>query len=203
MAHPSICCLSSDPFMSTSTVEELRWLQAIESATFGVWDLDPRLDTVHYSPAWKAHLGFPRIHAPDATSFWRCRVHPGDVDPMLGSLRAHLDGHASSYAMRFRLRSNGSGYRTVLSRGRVVARDASGQAIRMVGTMVDLTGRPVPLTRYGLPSEDAGPTGAAQAMPLYAALGASPAAAAPDSQPLIEQIADLLDIALREGGTAA
>lgn len=189
--------------MSTSTAEEQRWLQAIEDATFGVWDLDPRIDTVHYSPAWKAHLGFPRIHAPDATSFWRCRVHPGDVDAMLASLRAHLDGHATSYAMRFRLRSNGSGYRTVLSRGRVVARDASGQATRMVGTMLDLTGRPVPQARHGLAAEEPSIETAATAMPLHAALVRSPAPAAAEAQALVEQIADLLDIALRDAPAAA
>jgi len=189
--------------MSTRTVEEQRWLQAIEGATFGVWDLDPGLDTVHYSPAWKAHLGFPRLHAPDATSFWRCRVHPGDFDAMLASLRAHLDGDATSYAMRFRLRSNGAGYRTVLSRGRVVARDASGQATRMLGTMVDLTGRPAPQGHHGLAAEEAGIAATPAAMPLYAALGRSPAPAAADAQALVGQSGDLLDIALREAPAAA
>ena len=57
---------------------------------------------------------------------------------MLDALRTHLDGHSSSYEMRFRLRSTGSGYRTVLSRGRIVARDQRGHPTRMVGTMVDL-----------------------------------------------------------------
>lgn len=185
--------------MTNRTVEEKRWLQALDTARFGLWDLDPRLDTVHYTPAWKTHLGFPRIHAPDGTSFWRCRVHPADVDSMLDSLRAHLDGHASSYTMHFRLRSNGAGYRTVLSRGRVVARDAAGQATRMVGTMVDLTGRPAPRARHGLPAEHGSAEGVAPAMRLHAALGAGPVGSAPEAATVFDQVADLLDIALRDG----
>jgi PAS domain-containing protein len=157
-----------------------RWLQALEEARFGVWDLDPRQETVHYSPAWKGRFGLAGIAAADSTCFWRCRVHPDDVDGMLASLRRHLDGDADSYAMHFRLRSNGSGYRTVLSRGRVVARDALGQARRMVGTMIDLTTRPMPPARRGLASEVA--------------------REAPSLQPAlpVDQIDDLLDIALRE-----
>lgn len=157
-----------------------RWLQALEDARFGVWDLDPHSEQVHYSPAWKARLGFAGVAAADSTWFWRCRVHPDDLDGMLASLRRHLDGHADSYAMHFRLRCNGAGYRMVLSRGRVVARDARGQATRMVGTMIDLTSRPMPPSCGALLADD-GHAGS----PLPATLP-------------IEQIDDLLDIALRE-----
>jgi hypothetical protein len=182
--------------MTRPTVEERRWLQALENARIGVWDLDPRLETVHYSPAWKARLGFPRVLAPDSTSFWRCRVHPEDVDTMLLSLRSHLDGHAESYTMRFRLRSNGSGYRTMLSRGRVVERDRHGVATRMVGTMVDLTARPVVTTRHGLASEDPHEAhgSAPVRRPLHAVLGA----ADPVARALVERIDDLLELALRD-----
>ncbi|MEO6033343.1 MAG: PAS domain-containing protein [Burkholderiaceae bacterium] len=202
--------------MSDRTVEEQGWLQAVESATFGVWDLDPRLEMVHYPPQWKARLGFPRIHAPDSTAFWRCRVHPDDFDAMLGALRAHLDGHSSSYEMRFRLRSNGSGYRTVLSRGRVVARDHRGDATRMVGTMVDLTGRRTAAAPHGLAGEDPEQAIRVPRLPLHAVLGvaclhagmgssagersgAGRVDAARDAHKLIGSISDLLDRALLEG----
>ena len=199
--------------MSERTVEEQRWLRAVESATFGVWDLDPRLETVHYAPQWKARLGFPRIHEADSTAFWRCRVHPDDLAPMLGSLRSHLDGHAPSYEMRFRLRSTGSGYRTVLSRGRVVTRDPLGNATRMVGTTVDLTGRPVATAPHGLAAEEPGQIADSARWPLHAVLGvACPSSvgaqgrfgsvgdASRAAPRLVEMIDDLLDMALRESG---
>lgn len=202
--------------MSDRTVEEQGWLRAVENATFGVWDLDPRLEMVHYPPQWKARLGFPRIHAPDSTAFWRCRVHPDDLDPMLRALRSHLDGYSPSYEMRFRLRSNGSGYRTVLSRGRVVARDPRGHATRMVGTMVDLTGRRIAAAPHGLAGEDSELAIKASRLPLHAVLGvACPQDgsagdrsgsggldAAHDAHRLIGLISDLLDRALHEGSAA-
>lgn len=206
--------------MSDQTLEEVRWTMAIKSSTFGVWDLDPRLDLVHYSPQWKARLGFPRIDAPDNSAFWRCRVHPDDFDPMLGSLRSHLDGCTPTYEMRFRLRSNGSGYRDMLSRGRVVARDKQGNATRMIGTMVDLKGRPSSAANYGLATELPVQTDEWHRLPFHAVLGGAhplhgivgpaseigdgpKAGCSQESHRLVELIDDLLDVALRDANAAS
>jgi hypothetical protein len=205
--------------MSDRTLEESRWAIAIENATFGVWDLDPCLDMVHYSPQWKARLGFPRIDAPDSSAFWRCRVHPADFEPMLGSLRSHLDGCSSTYEIRFRLRSNGSGYRTMLSRGRIVARDNLGNATRMFGTMIDLTGWPASVANYGLATEGPEQTNELPRLPFHAVLGATRpldgiraptvgtlaggrTGGAQESHRLVELVDDLLDIALRDATAA-
>jgi hypothetical protein len=193
--------------MSYETSDERRWREALESGTFGVWDLDPRREVVHYSPAWKLHLGFPRVHAADSTGFWRCRVHPEDFEPMLRALCAHIDGSTPSYEMRFRLRANGSGYRTMLSRGRVVARDGQGQATRMVGTMVDLTDRPARAAAHALAAEDPRQPVELGPLPFHALLGVRATAALPegcaaavhDPLRLIDQVDDLLDRALTEG----
>jgi PAS domain S-box-containing protein len=120
---------------------ENRWELAIQNAGFGVWDLDPREQTVHYSPQWKRMLGYDDRDERDSTATWRGRVHPDDLAPMLEALHAHVDGRTASYEKEFRLRAASGQYRIVLSRGRVVARDAAGQALRVVGTLTDLTDR--------------------------------------------------------------
>lgn len=180
--------------------DEKRWRSAVEGGEFGVWDLDLLRETVHYSPRWKAHLGFPQLEAADAAAFWRCRVHPEDLQPMLLALREHMDGFSPCYEARFRLRSNGSGYRLMHSRGRVVARDAQGAALRLVGTMVDLTERPAspppplfieapePPQEPGLP------------LPFHRLLGicAQIQAGQPASPGLLAQVDDLLELSLRQ-----
>jgi len=176
----------------------------------GVWDLDPRLEVVHYAPQWKSQLGFPRIHSADSTGFWRCRVHPQDYGTMLRSLRQHLDGSLPTYEARFRLRSNGSGYRTVLSRGRVVERDHHGAATRMVGTMVDLTDRPIVSACHGLVTEDPDHAVEPHRVPFHLLLGVSPGSTtaptelvAADRRRLVDQVHDLLHLASREARTGA
>ncbi|MGM9484944.1 PAS domain-containing protein [Roseateles sp. NT4] len=141
---------------------EMRWRQAIETGELGVWDLRLDLETVQYSPQWKQRFGFPEPHGADSTHFWRCRVHPEDLAGMMAAIRRHAQGSQPDYEARFRLRSNGSGYRSVHSRGRVIERSPEGRALRMVGTMIDLTQRaPTPST--GLPE---GPRGVMAGRPL-------------------------------------
>lgn len=184
---------------------EIRWRQAVDAGDLGIWDLRFDLETVHYSPQWKLRLGFPEPHRADSTHFWRCRVHPGDLEGMLAALRAHARGEQPGYEAKFRLRSNGSGYRLMHSRGRVVERNAEGRALRMVGAMIDLTGRP--LTPVGgLPE---GPRGAMEgvplALPFHRLLGIQNASAdAQDPLLLLERdhllglVGDLLDAAVAE-----
>lgn len=120
---------------------EQRWGLALQSAGFGVWDLDVPAQTVHYSPQWKVLLGYPGTDEADSTAVWRARVHPDDLQPMLAALTGHLAHQGAPYEMEFRLRSADGGYRWVLSRGRVVERDAVGRAVRAVGTLTDLSDR--------------------------------------------------------------
>lgn len=141
---------------------EMRWRQAIEAGELGIWDLRLDLEAVQYSPQWKQRLGFPEPHDADSTHFWRCRVHPDDLPGMLAAIRQHAQGSQPGYEARFRLRSNGSGYRLVHSRGRVIERNAEGRAVRLVGTMIDLTER-APTPGGGLA---AGPRGIMGGGPL-------------------------------------
>jgi PAS domain S-box-containing protein len=120
---------------------ENRWGLAVQSAGFGVWDLDPCEQTVHYSPQWKGMLGYGVSDERDTTATWRARVHPDDLEPMLQALQAHLEARTVAYEKEFRLRAADGRYRIVMSRGRVVARDATGRALRVVGTLTDLTDR--------------------------------------------------------------
>jgi PAS domain S-box-containing protein len=120
---------------------ERRWGLALQSAAFGVWDLDPRRQRVHYSPEWKQMLGYGNVDEVDSTATWRERVHPDDRAPMVAALEAHLGGREDAYAFEFRLRAADGSYRWVLSRGRVVDRDPGGEPLRMVGTLTDLTDR--------------------------------------------------------------
>jgi hypothetical protein len=140
----------------------LRLREAADAGELGLWDLRPELETVHYSPQWKVRLGFPDPYSADSTHFWRCRVHPEDLQGMLTAMRAHIRGAEPSYEATFRLRSNGSGYRTLHSRGRVFEWSADGRATRMIGMTLDLTERPC-TPRGGLAD---GPRGAMAGSPL-------------------------------------
>ena len=179
--------------------QALRLREAVDAGELGLWDLRPELETVQYSPQWKVRLGFPDPHSPDSTHFWRCRVHPADLEGMLTVMRAHMRGAEPTYECTFRLRSNGSGYRQVQSRGRVIERAADGRAIRMVGTMVDLTPRPC-TPQGGLPDGPRGPmAGASLGLPFHVLLGVQQPGAASAAATAAERkrVLDLVDDVVR------
>lgn len=191
--------------MEMQQAVERRWQQAIQAGELGVWDLRLELETVHYSPQWKLRLGFPEPYSADSTHFWRCRVHPADLQGMLAEIRKHAHEGLPAYEARFRLRSNGSGYRVVHSRGRVIERSADGRALRMVGTMLDLTDRP-PSPQGGLPEGLRGAMkGPPPTLPFHLLLGAeAPSAQAQQAQIALERdrvlglVGDLLQASIAQ-----
>lgn len=182
----------------------LRLRQAVDAGELGLWDLRPVQEMVHYSPQWKSRLGFPDPGRADSTHFWRCRVHPDDLEPMLTAMRAHWRGVDPTYEVTFRLRSNGSGYRLVHSRGRVIERGADGAATRMVGTTLDLTPRPC-TPQAGLPEGPRGVmVGPSAGLPFHLLLGMQPDGdTATDTAPSAataaerKRLLDLMDDVLR------
>lgn len=206
--------------MQHTSIDEERWRLALDNADFGIWDLDPRAELVHYTPQWKARLGFAQADVADSTAFWRSRVHPDDLSPMLGALRAHLDGFTPTYEMRFRLQAHNR-YLTVLSRGRVVERDVRGDAVRMVGTMVELSAETLPLPTRDAVAANAPSMRHELRTPLNVILGFSQLMRArlgrasldeqreqlgyieEAGQRLLAQLDDLLELARRDAGGPA
>lgn len=121
---------------------EERWKFALECTGQGVWDWNIQTKQAYFSPAWRALVGcsaaggtFTRLED------WLDRIHPDDRVYFEESLRKHLAGETESFVCEHRLRSPDGLYRWFLSLGKVVARDAQQQPLRMIGTHSDITER--------------------------------------------------------------
>jgi len=118
---------------------EARWHLAVEASGDGLWDWDLVRDTSVYSPGWAAMLG----HAPHEVGHrpdeWSSRLHPDDQARVHATVAAHVSGEVPDYVCDYRLRCRDGQYKWVRSRGRVVARDATGRALRMIGIQTDIT----------------------------------------------------------------
>ena len=66
-------------------------------------------------------------------------VHTEDLRAFRRDLAAHLKGETAFMEATFRTQDMNDEWRWMLTRGRVVERDASGRAVRMVGTTQDIT----------------------------------------------------------------
>ena len=66
-------------------------------------------------------------------------LHPDDREKVLARREAHLQGKTSRYEVEYRIRNKAGGWQWMLSRGKVVERDEQGRALRMIGTITDIT----------------------------------------------------------------
>jgi PAS domain S-box-containing protein len=105
-----------------------------------IWDNDLLADAQEWDGAVEEAFGYPKERIEGAKVWWEERVHPEDRGRVLAGLEAALrpgGGEAWSDEYRFR-RADGS-YAYVADHGFVVRDEATGRAVRMVGSMRDET----------------------------------------------------------------
>ncbi|MBB2203348.1 diguanylate cyclase [Gluconacetobacter tumulisoli] len=114
-------------------------VQAIVGSGTGIWDRNVVTGEIRYSPEWAELLGYRPDDLSNRIEDSYIRVHPDDLAYVQETLRAHFEGRSPSYEVEHRLLCKDGTYKWVLSRGRVIERDAAGQPLRMVGTTTDIT----------------------------------------------------------------
>ncbi|GJD57984.1 PAS domain-containing protein [Methylobacterium dankookense] len=93
---------------------------------------------------WNEALGTAHGYAPEAveptSNWWIAHIHPDDRARIDASIHAVIDGMGTVWADEYRfLRADGS-YADILDRGYII-RDAAGQAVRIIGAMLDISER--------------------------------------------------------------
>lgn len=114
---------------------EERWRFALEGAGDGVWDWNIQSNEFYHSPRWREMLGYD--DTPDLA--WYKLLHPDDKQYVYGNVDAYLRGEMPLYQAEFRLRCADATYRWFAARGKILARDATGKPLRMLGTHRDIT----------------------------------------------------------------
>lgn len=112
---------------------------ALTGSGTGVWDRDVVKGEIHYSPAWKAILGYGEHELSNRIEDAYGRLHPDDREHVTAAMQAHFTSQTDMYAVEHRIRCKDGSYKWISSRGKVTLRDSSGAALRMVGTTTDIT----------------------------------------------------------------
>jgi len=85
-------------------------------------------------------LGYEPGNFPESFETWTDLLHPDERESVTAEA-LHLLATAGEYQLEFRMRTRAGSYIWVVSRGKVVARDAEGSLLRVVGTHIDITDR--------------------------------------------------------------
>jgi diguanylate cyclase (GGDEF)-like protein/PAS domain S-box-containing protein len=120
---------------------ERRLTRVIEGSDQGYWDWDLRNNTFEVSARWEAMLGYAPGEMDVSVENWPNLVHPDDFPAVQESFQRHIDGDAPLHQAEFRARTQSGDWRWILTRGRIVERDAAGKPLIMSGTHTDITER--------------------------------------------------------------
>ncbi len=122
------------------TQSEERLNLALYAVSDGLWDW--RIDTgeVFFNSTWYTMLGYEPDEFPQKYETWATLVHPEDVARVEQVIQLHLE-NKEPFSLEFRMRAKDGGWKWIYDRGQVIQQDASGNAVRMIGTHIDITER--------------------------------------------------------------
>jgi PAS domain S-box-containing protein len=130
---------------------EERYALAVRGANDGIWDWRLDIGEGYFSPRWRSVLGYDEHALLTSLDAWWHRVHPNDLGPLKAALEEHLVGSTPHFEYEHRVQSSPDTYRWVLARA-VAVRNAKGQAVRVAGSLTDITEGKVADALTGLPN---------------------------------------------------
>lgn len=120
-------------------LSEQRFLFALEASSEGIWDLDVATNSVFYSSQSMKMLEFDAEDKIDSINLWDDRVHPADKVKYLEDIQLHIDCKTPYYENAQRVMTLSGDYKWILSRGKIIERDAKGKPLRIIGTHTDIS----------------------------------------------------------------
>jgi len=127
-------------------LEALKWSDerfrlSMEATGEGLWDWDIERDLAYYSPAYYRVAGYEPGEFPATGDSWRKLIHPDDLERVLQTNQACIEGACESFEIEYRLRTKTDGWKWIAARGMCASRAQDGRALRLVGAHTDITAR--------------------------------------------------------------
>jgi PAS domain S-box-containing protein len=103
-----------------------------------IWDWDLKANHVWRTEGASETFGYPPEELSSSPEIWVNRIHPDDRKRVYEGIQAAIRSDQRDWRDQYRFRCKNDSYAEVLDRGYVI-HDASGKAIRIVGTQTDIT----------------------------------------------------------------
>jgi rsbT co-antagonist protein RsbR len=113
----------------------------VDGSSDGAWDAHLTTGESFFSPRYAEMLGYRPDELAGRVETWQNMIHPDDAAMVNQMFQDYLEGRIKAYQLEHRLQHKSGEWRWFLSRGKVTSRDAQGNALRMTGTLTDITER--------------------------------------------------------------
>ena len=120
-------------------VSEKRLQEVLAITNEGVWDWHIPSGKVLHNRQWFTLFGAQPGEIDETLEGFVKLIHPEDRETVLKLISAMLEGSSADYHSKHRLLTINGRPIWVLDRGRVVERDKNGKAVRVIGSVTDVT----------------------------------------------------------------
>lgn len=114
---------------------------ALAASRLGLFDVDIPTGVSTVNAEYAAMLGYASSGFHETHDSWMERLHPDDRARVARRYADYIAGRVTTYDLEFRLRARSGDWVWIHSIGSIVARDAEGRPLRMLGTHRDITER--------------------------------------------------------------
>jgi PAS domain S-box-containing protein len=119
---------------------EARYSIVLAAVSDGFWDWHVPSGNAFFSPLYYTLLGYDDGEFPASYASWHPLVHPEDIDRVEQILQQSINS-GESFSIDLRMKMKSGAWLWGCIRGKAIERDAEGKALRMVGTLSDITER--------------------------------------------------------------
>lgn len=120
---------------------EQRLSLALRISGQGLYDLDLTTGEVVFNDGYALMMGYSPQSLRLTPELWASWLHPDERVRILALLEDCISGPRDGYQAELRLRTRRGHWIWVAAAGQVLQRDATGRAVRIMGTQVDITAR--------------------------------------------------------------
>jgi diguanylate cyclase (GGDEF)-like protein/PAS domain S-box-containing protein len=120
---------------------ETRFKLSMDATNDGLWDWDILSGVCYFGPNYYRMLGYAVGEFPAESRAWEALIHPEDRAAAVQINQDCIEGRRETFEVEYRMHAKNGEYRWILGRGKCVARDAQGRALRLLGTHMDITAR--------------------------------------------------------------
>ncbi|MEA3315754.1 MAG: response regulator [Campylobacterota bacterium] len=119
---------------------EKRLQLALKGGDLGFWDINFKTKQLIVNQRWASMLGYSDINVEDLSyDFWKSTIYKDDLKKVLNMGLRYKNGEIKQYEIEYRAVTKNGDIIWILSKGGLVAKDKTGKALRMVGTVSDIT----------------------------------------------------------------
>ncbi len=114
---------------------------AVSGGDLGLWDWQLETDEIIVNERWAIMLGLPLTSLEQTKESWYKLIHPDDLEQVKKAVALNITGLQNFYDCTYRMQHTDGSWRWILAHGKVVKRNSDEDALRMVGTHLDITER--------------------------------------------------------------